>query len=84
MPFVVQGHKTAAARAVYRREALHRAALRGRAAVVEVLLRQGANVHTADARGRQALHYAAMEGHAAAVEALLRGGADVAAAEKHE
>ena len=58
---------------------LHIAAGGGHAAVVEALLRHGADVAAADADGRQALHYAARLGNRAAVEALLQQGGDIAA-----
>lgn len=43
--------------------ALHFAADRGQAAVVQLLVEAGANLNAADADGQTALHYGAMCGH---------------------
>ncbi len=56
--------------------ALHWAADRGEAAVVEALLRGGADRDAVDGEGQTALHYAASCGHARAVALLIEAGAD--------
>lgn len=48
----------------------------GRAGVVDVLLRHGADANTADAGGRTVLHFAALSGKVAVVCSALENGAD--------
>lgn len=48
---------------------------RGNAELVMELLREGADVETADNEGSTALHYACMSGHADVVKLLLHAGA---------
>ena len=57
--------------------ALSLAALHGQRKVVQLLLRDGADVDAANRKGETALHAAAKNGHAQVVCALLTGGADV-------
>jgi ankyrin repeat protein len=52
------------------------AAREGHVGVVRLLLKRGAEVHTAGRTGNTALHYAAMEGHEEVVNVLLSSGAD--------
>ncbi|KAJ1459712.1 ankyrin repeat-containing domain protein [Pelagophyceae sp. CCMP2097] len=61
----------------FRTVALHAAASRGRAAVVESLLDAGAAVDAVDARGRSALHHAAQGDHDGVLRVLVSRGADV-------
>lgn len=57
--------------------AIHWAADRGNAGILELLLRHGANVDELDAEsGQTALHYAAACGHSECVEILLKHNAD--------
>jgi cytohesin len=56
--------------------ALILAAQNGHLAVVEALLKAGADAARATTDGRTALHLAAQNGHTAVVEALLKAGAD--------
>jgi ankyrin repeat protein len=44
--------------------------------MVKLLLKQGANISTANTQNETALHLAAWNGHAAVVELLLAAGAD--------
>ncbi|TVQ40286.1 MAG: ankyrin repeat domain-containing protein [Spirochaetaceae bacterium] len=64
-------------RASSRTPPLHWAASRGYAAMVELLLRNGADIEQRDLIGRTALHRGAR--HPAVVELLLQSGADVTA-----
>ena len=59
--------------------ALHKACLNGHVAVVQRLLRHGADACAADRNGCSGLHLAAARGHADVVAALLKAGAAVAA-----
>ena len=61
------------------RTPLHLAALQNKAAVVALLLQQGAPVNVADENGLQPLHKAAVQGSVEAGEELLRAGASVGA-----
>jgi ankyrin repeat protein len=61
------------------RKLLHRAAARGNAAIVELLLTLGANLETTDQYEETALHKAVEEGHVTVVELLLSNGANVEA-----
>lgn len=56
--------------------AFHRAALRGRACMLEVMLSAEARPNATDDAGCTPLHYACERGHARAVLVLLRAGAD--------
>jgi ankyrin repeat protein len=68
----------------WKRTALHLAAERGHAAVIAVLLRNGASPEARDfTPGATALHHAAAWGHVEAARALLAGKADVRAAIEH-
>lgn len=55
---------------------MYTAAHRGHAAIVELLLTNGANTEAADRLGATPLHKAAAEGHAEVIDKLLAGGAD--------
>jgi Ankyrin repeats (3 copies) len=57
--------------------ALMRAADRGAADALQLLLAAGAEVAATDADGQSALHYATLCGHAGIAAMLVRGGADV-------
>ena len=59
--------------------ALHMACIGGHAALVQLLLRQNADVRHANKAGYTALHFAALMGHAAVCRILIEEGADVAA-----
>ncbi|XP_042858381.1 serine/threonine-protein phosphatase 6 regulatory ankyrin repeat subunit C-like [Penaeus japonicus] len=61
---------------------LHRAAGRGRRAVVKMLLEEGADVNAKDKSDSSPLHWAAGGGHDGVVETLLRKGARVNAENK--
>jgi ankyrin repeat protein len=66
------------ARGEYNRTPLLWAAAYGRAEVVKMLLRRGADPNVKqDCDDATALHWAATGGHADVVEALLKGGADI-------
>ena len=56
---------------------LHAASAGGHPALVELLLKRGANPNATQEGGWTALHGAAQSGHREMVEALLAGGADV-------
>jgi plastin-1 len=56
--------------------ALHRSCVTGNAAMVEHLLKVGANVNEKDAFGDSPLHYACFCGHIAVVKCLVEHGAD--------
>jgi len=58
---------------------LHWAASHGHEAVVQTLVKLGADVTTVDKDGDTPLHYAALNCHAAIVQALVNLGADVKA-----
>jgi peptidoglycan/LPS O-acetylase OafA/YrhL len=64
----------------YRSTPLQRAALSGRADVVELLIRRGANVNGVEADHSTPLHSAALFGHEKVVYMLVQNGADVNAA----
>ena len=57
--------------------ALHLAALHGQRRVVQLLLRERAEVDSADAQGKTPLHLSSRNGHAQVVCALLASGASV-------
>jgi len=57
--------------------ALHLASLFGQRKVVQLLLRERADVNAKNKKGETALHNASKGGHAQVVCALLTGGADV-------
>jgi Ankyrin repeats (3 copies) len=61
----------------YRSTPLHRAALAGRAEVVELLIRRGADVNAHEADNSAPLHAAALFGHETVVHLLVQNGADV-------
>jgi len=61
------------------RTALHGAS---KEAVVQVLVKVGANIEAKDNYGWTSLHWASENGHAAVVQTLLQHGADVAATDK--
>ena len=65
-------------------EALLDAAGKGQLALVEKLLRDGAQVNASDSGGITALHYAAAGGSLEVVQALLSAGADVNARTKED
>ena len=56
---------------------LHYAAMLSSAAIVEKLLRRGADMDARDRTGKTPLHYAAERGNAGNVEALILGGAKI-------
>ena len=58
------------------RQALHVAASRAPATIVEVLLERGADIDSPGPGGATPLHLAVQSGNGSAVRALLRGGAD--------
>lgn len=60
-------------------ELLHQAALRGKTATIEMLLKLGADPNRADKNGRTALHDACLKGNVAAARLLLDGAAKVGA-----
>ncbi|KAK7240577.1 hypothetical protein SO694_00057174 [Aureococcus anophagefferens] len=57
--------------------ALHAAAARGRADIVDALLGAGSNVNVVDGGGRSALHHAAVHDHDDVLRVLVSNGADV-------
>ena len=57
--------------------ALHAAAARGRADIVQSLLKAGAQVDVLDNKGKSALHYAAGHDHDDVLRVLVSKGADV-------
>ena len=69
------------ARGVWKRTPLHYAADEGHRPVVELLIKNGANVNLkddeTDARGETPLHLAAAKGHVPVVELLIKNGANV-------
>ena len=56
---------------------IHWAADRGNEAMVQILIKNGANVNVQDEDGQTALHYACSVGHEQVIEVLLKAGADV-------
>ncbi|MEO8024980.1 MAG: ankyrin repeat domain-containing protein [Bryobacteraceae bacterium] len=63
-------------------EVLHRAAMRGETAAVEMYLRMGADVNAADSAGRSPLHDACLKGHVDTARLLLDRGAKIAVHDK--
>src|SRR6267154_491149 len=58
-------------------ELLHRSAMRGDTDAIEMLLKLGADVNSADQHGKTALHDAALGGSAKAIELLVERKADI-------
>jgi ankyrin repeat protein len=58
------------------RTALHLAASKGRLAVVEALIKSGADVNQPDTVLMTAVHWAAMHGHSDVVQAPVEAGAN--------
>ncbi len=61
------------------RTRLHKAAMRNKKKIVELLIAKGADVNAADRYGFTALHYASQRGHAETAGMLIEKGADVEA-----
>ena len=60
-------------------ELLHRSAMRGDSAAIEMLLKLGADVNSADQHGKTALHDACLKGHVVTARLLLDRGAKIGA-----
>lgn len=60
-------------------ELLHRSAMRGEAGAIEMLLKLGADVNSADKHGKTALHDACLKGHVDSARLLLDRGAKIGA-----
>ena len=56
---------------------LHEAAYHGQTEVLELLLKQGADINAKDRFGKTPLHWAAKNGKTEVVELLLKNGADI-------
>ncbi|WP_264377974.1 ankyrin repeat domain-containing protein [Wolbachia endosymbiont (group B) of Philonthus cognatus] len=64
---------------------MHYAAMSGNKEIIEVLLKNNANINIADKKdGRSPLHYAAMNGHEEAVKILLVKGANIRITDKDD
>ena len=59
------------------RTTLHLASSQGNVKVVELLLKEGADVHAMDRYGNNALHEAVSNNHVAVAEMLSRAGAEL-------
>ncbi len=60
-------------------ELLHRSAMRGDTSAIEMLLKLGADVNSADLHGKTALHDACLKGHVDSARLLLNRGAKIGA-----
>jgi ankyrin repeat protein len=63
--------------------ALILASMNGHKEIVELLLKNGADIEAKDSDGRTALMWASTYGHSAIVELLLKNGADIEAKDSH-